>query len=226
MVRGSFRSVFLDSQVHGFVGFLMFMVCSLTLYRMANGHESLEQAFREALFNAASIITGTGYASENYMLWGSFSVAVFFIIGLVGGCTGSTSCSIKVFRFQIVYAAMISQFRRIHSPHGIFTPRYQGRPVADEVISSVMSFMFLFVTTLVVVAVALGMMGLDTLTAVSGAATALANVGPGLGEIIGPAGNFSSLSDSAKWLLALTMLVGRLELMSVFVLFTLGFWRN
>jgi trk system potassium uptake protein TrkH len=226
LARGSVRPLYLDTQIQGFIGFLMVMVLSMTLYRMATGGESLEQAFRQALFNLTSITTGTGYASVDYMAWGSFAVAAFFIVGLVGGCTGSTSCSIKVFRFQIVYAALVSQFRRIHSPHGIFTPRYMGRPVADEVISSVMSFFFMFVTTMVIVAVALGMMGLDTITAVSGAATALANIGPGLGDTIGPAGNFSTLSDSAKWLLAMTMLVGRLELMSVYVLFTIGFWRN
>ncbi len=226
LVRGSAKPIFLDPQIQAFVGFLLLMVASLTLYRLAAGHDSVEAAFRKALFNATSIITGTGYSSEDYMTWGPFAVTVFFIIGLVGGCTGSTSCSIKVFRFQIVYAAMVSQFRRIHTPHGVFTPRYSGQPVADEVISSVMSFFFVFVTTMVIVAVALGMMGLDTLTAVSGAATALANIGPGLGGTIGPAGNFASLSDGAKWLLAITMLVGRLEIMSVYVLFTIGFWRN
>ncbi len=153
-------------------------------------------------------------------------MAVFFLMGLIGGCAGSTCCSVKVFRYQIVFAAITAQIKRIHSPHGVFLPRYQGRPVDDELFGSVMAFMFMFFLTLGVVTVAMGMLGHDTLTAVSGAATALANVGPGLGDIIGPSGNFSSLSDATKWLLAATMLVGRLELISVYVLFTVAFWRG
>lgn len=226
LARGATGAFFWDQQIRGFLGFLVSITAALTLYRMWGGHGSVEQAFRESLFNLTSIMTGTGYASENYMAWGPFAVTVFFVIGLIGGCTGSTSCSIKVFRFQIVYAEMVTQIRRIHSPNGVFSPRYQGRPVPDEVVSSVMSFFFLFIMTLLIVSVMLGMMGLDTITAVSGAATALANVGPGLGDTIGPAGNFATLGDNAKWVLAITMLVGRLELMSVFVLFTIGFWRN
>jgi trk system potassium uptake protein TrkH len=171
-------------------------------------------------------MTGCGYSSEDYDAWGPFAVAVFFLMGLIGGCAGSTCCSVKVFRYQIVFAAITAQIKRIHSPHGVFLPRYQGRPVDDELFGSVMAFMFMFFLTLGVVTVAMGMLGHDTLTAVSGAATALANVGPGLGDIIGPSGNFSSLSDATKWLLAATMLVGRLELISVYVLFTVAFWRG
>ncbi|MEM6409848.1 MAG: potassium transporter TrkG, partial [Pseudomonadota bacterium] len=133
---------------------------------------------------------------------------------------------IKVFRFQLLFASIKAQIRRIHSPHGIFQPRYQGRSVSDEVVSSVMTFFIMFMVSLGVLAVLLGMTGLDFITSVSGAATALANIGPGLGEIIGPAGNFAPLNDTAKWLLIAGMLIGRLELVSVYVLFTLTFWRN
>ena len=131
-----------------------------------------------------------------------------------------------MFRFQLLFASIKSQIRRIHSPHGIFQPRYQGRSVSDEVVSSVMTFFIMFMVSLGVLAVLLGMTGLDFITSVSGAATALANIGPGLGEIIGPAGNFAPLNDTAKWLLIAGMLIGRLELVSVYVLFTLTFWRN
>jgi trk system potassium uptake protein TrkH len=184
----------------------------------------LERAIREAVFNVASILTGTGYASADYMTWGGFAVALFFFMGLIGGCAGSTSCSVKVFRYQILFATVKSQMRRIHAPHGVFRPRYDGRTVGQDVLSSVMAFFVLFVVTLGVFAAALALTGLDFVTSVSGAATAIANVGPGLGPVIGPAGNFAPLSDIAKWLLSAAMLIGRLELVVVYVLFTRRFW--
>jgi trk system potassium uptake protein TrkH len=203
--------------------FILVIIMSITLMR--SFPHSPEQAFREALFNVTSIISGTGYASANYMLWGPFLVSMFFFIGLIGGCAGSTSCSIKIFRYQLLFASIKTQIRRIRSPHGIFTPRYDGRPVADDVLNSVMSFFMFFVVTVGVLAVALGLTGLDFTTSLSGAASALGNIGPGLGDTIGPAGNFSSLNDPAKWLLIVGMLIGRLELMAVFVILTVTFWR-
>ena len=184
-----------------------------------------ERMLREALFNITSIISGTGYASADYMQWGAFAVALFFFIGLIGGCAGSTTCSIKIFRYQLLFASIRAQLRRIRSPHGIFTPRYDGRPVGGDVLSSVMSFFMFFVVSLGLISVALSLTGLDFVTSISGAAAALANIGPGLGPIIGPAGNFGSLNDTAKWILIIAMLIGRLELMAVYVMFTSKFWR-
>ena len=161
----------------------------------------------------------------DYQLWGAFPVVLFFFIGLIGGCAGSTCCSVKIFRYQLMVAAVRAQIRRIHSPNGIFTPRYDGRPVTAEVLNSVTSFFGVFVVTLGLIAIALGLTGLDFVTAVSGAATAIANIGPGLGEIIGPAGNFAALNDAAKWILTFAMLLGRLELLVVLVIFLPRFWR-
>ena len=172
-----------------------------------------------------SIITGTGYASVDYMGWGSLPVTLFFFIGLIGGCAGSTACSVKIFRYQILFASIRSQLRRIYSPHGVFTPRYDGRPIADDVLNSVMSFFVFFIVTLGVISVILGFTGLDFVTSVSGAAATLANIGPGLGDIIGPAGNFAALNDTAKWVLVAAMLIGRLELLAVYAIFTISFWR-
>jgi len=180
---------------------------------------------REALFNITSIMSGTGYASVDYMQWGAFPIAIFFFVGLIGGCAGSTSCSIKLFRYQILFASIRSQVQRIYLPHGIFAPRYDNKPVADDVLNSVLTFFVFFILTLGVVAVALGLTGLDFVTSVSGAASAIANIGPGLGDTIGPAGNFATLNETAKWILTAAMLIGRLELMAVFVLFTVNFWR-
>jgi trk system potassium uptake protein TrkH len=226
LVAGSPGPLLRDSQVRAFFWVAGAMVVALTLWRLGTADGSIEAFFRRALFNAVSILTGTGYASEDYGLWGGFAAAVMFVGGLIGGCAGSATCAIKVFRFQVLIAAVDSEVRMIHSPSGVFVPRFEGRPVEPEVISSVMSFLYMFALALGLVTVALAMMGLDPVTAISGAATALANVGPGLGPIIGPAGNFAPLPEGAKWVLSLAMLLGRLEVLSVLVLLTPGFWRR
>ncbi|QPH52994.1 TrkH family potassium uptake protein [Pontivivens ytuae] len=226
LVAGAHQPLFHDSQIRAFLAILAGAVLVLALWQTAVSEQPTEPAFRKALFNATSIMTGTGYASANYNLWGSFPVAVIFLIGLIGGCAGSTCCSVKVFRFQLLFAALVSQIRQLHSPSGVFRPRYEGRTVADDVMSSVVAFFVMFMLTLGVVTAILGLMGLDMITALSGAATAVANIGPGLGPEIGPAGNFAGLPDQAKWVLAMAMLIGRLELMSVYVLFTVAFWRG
>ena len=225
LINGNPLALHRDPQVRGFVMTVGVLVLALLVLLDEDVHFGVEQALREALFNVTSIISGTGYASVDYMQWGSFAVALFFFIGLIGGCAGSTACSIKIFRYQLLFASIRSQLRRIRSPHGIFTPRYDNRPVGEEVLASVMSFFMFFVVTLGVVAVALSFTGLDFVTSVSGAGAALANIGPGLGDIIGPAGNFSTVNDPAKWILIIAMLIGRLELMVVYVLFTVNFWR-
>jgi trk system potassium uptake protein TrkH len=225
LINGNPMALHRDPQVRGFVLTISVLVALLVLLLDSDVHLDNEQAVREAFFNVTSIISGTGYASVDYMQWGSFAVALFFFIGLIGGCAGSTACSIKVFRYQLLFASIRAQLQRIRSPHGIFTPRYDGRPVAEEVLASVMTFFMFFVVTLGVVAVALSMTGLDFVTSVSGAAAALGNIGPGLGDIIGPAGNYASLGDTAKWILTVAMLLGRLELMVVYVIFTVNFWR-
>lgn len=226
IVAGTARPLFHDPQVRGYLGFILLVTLMLAFYRLIVNGDHLEHGFREGLFNAVSIISGTGYASTDYQLWGVFPMVAFFFFGLVGGCAGSTACSVKIFRYQLLFAAVKAQIRSIHTPHGIFALRYGGRRVGEDVLSSVMAFFVMFVVSLGVLSVALSLTGLDTVTAVSGAGTALANVGPGLGTIIGPSGNFAPLNDTAKWLLSLGMLVGRLEVLSVFVLFTSRFWRD
>jgi trk system potassium uptake protein TrkH len=225
-LAGEGRPLLMDRQVRAFAGLLAALVGAVALMLVLGEGHGVERALREAAFNVTSILTGTGYASADYMGWGAAAVAVIFFAGLVGGCAGSTSCSVKIFRYQILFAAAKAQIRAIHSPHGVFRPRYGGRSVSEDVLSSVMAFFVLFTVTLGVFAVLLGMTGLDLLTSVSGAAAAVANIGPGLGPIIGPAGTYAPLPDTAKWLLSMAMLIGRLELVVVFVLFTARFWRG
>ncbi|WP_127557008.1 TrkH family potassium uptake protein [Nioella ostreopsis] len=226
MIAGSARPLWVDTQVRAYLTTILILTIFFAVYRLVVNGDHLEHGFREAIFNVTSIISGTGYASVDYQEWGAIAVVVFFFIGLIGGCAGSTACSIKIFRYQLLMASISTQLRRLYAPHGIFEPRYEGRKVSEEVLSSVMAFFVMFFVSLGVVAMLLALTGLDFVTSVSGAATALANIGPGLGAEIGPAGTFTNLGDTAKWILTVAMLVGRLELMAVFVLFTTQFWRG
>ena len=226
LINGQGTAVFKDPQVKTFIVLICALVLLSTLVLSLQLNLSFELVFRKALFNITSIITGTGYASTNYMLWGGFLVSLLFFVGLIGGCAGSTTCSVKIFRYQIVFASIASQLKRIQSPNGIFIPRYQGRQISDDILNSVLTFFVVFFASLGILAALLSLTGLDLITSLSGAAAALGNIGPGLGETIGPDGNFSSLNETAKWLLVAGMLIGRLELMAVYILFTLKFWRN
>ncbi|SMX37493.1 TrkH family potassium uptake protein [Octadecabacter ascidiaceicola] len=223
---GGAMPLFKDSQIRTFFIVAFTLVAVLALWQWSHSARMNETTFRQSLFNVVSILTGTGYASADYMQWGPFAVTMFFFIGLIGGCAGSTACSVKIFRYQLLFTSIKAQIRRIHSPNGIFTPRYQGRAVGDDVLSSVMAFFVAFMVAIGVVGVALAFTGLDFITSISGAATALANVGPGLGNEIGPAGSFAGLNDTAKWILAIAMLVGRLEIMAVFTIISWHFWRD
>lgn len=225
LVAGSAQPLFRDSQVRAYLATVAVIVSFLAAWRVVTDASPAEPSLREALFNVTSIISGTGYSSTDYQIWGGVAVVTFFFAGLIGGCAGSTSCSIKVFRYQLLFASVATQVRRLYAPHGIFEPRYDGRPVAEEVVSSVMAFFVLFFVALGVISVMLGLTGLDVVTSVSGAAATLGNIGPGLGDTIGPAGNYAAVNDTAKWILSAAMLVGRLELIAVLVLFTAAFWR-
>ena len=226
LIAGTAKPLWRDTQIHTFLWIVLIAVLLMTSWVWGREGVMSEIAFREALFNITSIISGTGYSSADYMTWGTFPVVLFFLIGLIGGCAGSTSCSVKVFRYQLVFAAIKSQIRQIHSPHGVFTPRYDGRPISEDVLNSVIAFLVAFILALGATSVLLGLTGLDFITSVSGAAAAIANIGPGLGTEIGPAGNYANINDTAKWILAIAMFVGRLEIMVVLTILTIKFWRN
>lgn len=226
MTAGSAKPLLRDPQIRGFLVTVLVLVALLTLWKFSQGEAYGEEGFRKTLFNTVSLMTGTGYSSTDYMAWGSLPVTVLFFVGLIGGCAGSTACSIKIFRYQLLFASIRVQLQRIRTPHGVFTPRYDGRPVGPDVLSSVISFFVFFFVTLGLVAWGLGMTGLNLTTSVSGAAAALGNIGPGFGDQIGPAGNFAGLTDTAKWILSAAMLIGRLELLAVYAILTISFWRN
>ena len=227
-VRGRPDLLLNDPQSRGFllVAFLASLCLTLWLLLNPGVDESGLPAWRAAAVNAVSVLTGTGYASTDFYAWGGGAAALFFLLMFIGGCAGSTTCSVKIFRYQIAGSALgayIAQYARRHSVKPI---RYRGKTVPDATVRSVLGFFFVFFASFAVSAVILSFLGLDTTTAISGAATTLANVGPGLGEIIGPAGSFQPLPDPAKWVMTANMLIGRLEIMVMLVMLTPGFWQR
>ena len=219
------RAAVWDRQVKSMLIFLTIVIMLLGLWLFLSGRYDIETAFRHAAFNVVSVVSTTGFATTDYSLWGNAAVAIFFGLTFIGGCTGSTSGGIKIFRFEVVAIMLKTHFLRLIYPNGVFPRVYGDRVLDDEVIGSVVAFFTVFFLCFFVLTVLLMAFGLDFLTSASGAATALANVGPGLGEIIGPTNSFAPLPDGAKWLLSLGMLLGRLELFTVLILFVPRFWR-
>jgi trk system potassium uptake protein len=225
-VRGRLRPLLFDTQVRAFLLTVAAVCLILWLYQDMMGLEPGLDGLRQGAFNGISILTGTGYSSMDFEIWGPFTTPFFLVLMLIGGCSASTSCGIKIFRFQILFQELKQQAAQIVLPNAVIIKRFNRRPISDDIVAAVMAFFFLYIGSVLALAVALSLTGLDPLTAFSGAATAVSNVGPGLGPVIGPAGNFQPLSDVAKWLMAFGMLIGRLELFTVLVLFVPAFWRS
>lgn len=225
-MRGNRKAMLKDQQVRGFLGFLLFTCLGFGTWLWLNSEHAWLDAVRIVSVNVVSIVSTTGYALGDYTLWGGFAVMVFFYLTFIGGCSGSTSGGLKIFRLQVAYVLLKANLQQLVHPRAVIKQQYNGHNLDEEIVRSILAFSFLFGITIGLIALGLALMGLDWVTAISGAATAVGNVGPGLGPIIGPAGNFSSLPDAAKWLLSLGMLLGRLEIITVLVLFTRAFWRH
>ena len=223
---GNILPLIRDTQVRGFLILIGVSCAALMLWQSLDSSAGFEVTLRKSLFNCISILTGTGYASDDYNSWGSFAVTVIFLLGLVGGCAGSTCCSIKIFRYQLLLANMRVQIRRMIFPHALVNVRYQGSKVPGSVMTSVMVFFVVFLGTMMVSSLLLAMTGLDFITSVSGAAAALANIGPGLGDLIGPTGNYQSVPATAKLVLIVTMIMGRMEMLVIYAIFSRKFWRG
>lgn len=223
---GDMGPLFRDTQIRAFLGIYFGLAAALALARLLEGHALGEQELREVAFNLASVLSTTGFATADYTEWGSLAAVVAFCAMMICGCSGSTSGGPKVFRYQLLATATAAEIARLRRPHEVHVLRYQGRRVGSDVTNSVMALMMSFFLTLGLGAVALSAIGLDPVTAISGSAATLSNVGPGLGPVIGPAGNYASMPDPALWVMSFLMLVGRLELLTVFVVFTAAFWRG
>lgn len=225
-VQGHLRALLQDAQVRWFAAYVAFFVAAVSVWQVvANGRPGAE-AIRSSAFAVVSMATTTGFVTEDYSLWGTFPVAIFMMLYFVGGCTGSTTGGIKVFRYCVLGSVSQWQLRLLVHPNRVRPPTYNGKPVSEDVVRSVLSFFLFYIAGYFVLTIVLTLFGLDLLTASSGVAQALANSGPGLGPIIGPAGTFAPLPDGAKWVLSFAMLLGRLELLTVIVLLTPVFWRG
>ena len=190
-------------------------------------HESsFLERIRIASFNVVSILSGTGYVTDDFGLWGKFSLIFFLFLMFVGGCAGSTTCGIKIFRIQMLFLFLKNQIKKLIYPNSIFMVKYNNQKISDNFINSVILFIFSYLFLFMILSILLSITGMDFLSAISGAATSISNVGPGLGEMIGPNGNFKDVSDISKWVLSFGMLLGRLELFAVLVLFVPSFWRD
>lgn len=218
--------IFNDDQIIAFIKVLAAASVMLAVYLIWKDGMAPVDAITHAAFNVTSIVTTTGFASGDYSAWGAFAIAMFFFLTMIGGCSGSTAGGMKIFRFQLCFIFLHDHLTRLIHPNVVIAKRYNGRPLPDDIVTSAVAFSFLFFVTLATSTLVLASLDIDLVTSISASATALTNVGPGLGDIIGPAGNFSTLPASAKLLLCGIMIFGRLELLTVLVVLTPGYWRG
>ena len=225
-INGDRNILFSDTQIKSFFKIILFSIAILFFYLAIVNRSFTDISLMSVSFNVISILTGTGYVTENFSNWGNFPLLFFLILMFIGGCAGSTTCGIKIFRVQILYQFFSNQIKKIVFPHGIFNTKYEKQNIDEKFMSSVITFIYLYILIFFISTALLSLTGLDFVTSISAAATSISNVGPGLGDLIGPNGNFSSLSDYSKWILSLTMILGRLELFAILVLFLPSFWRK
>ena len=225
--QGNRKIFFQDVQIKGLIYLLIISTLIMFLYLLFINYESnLLEKIRISSFNVISILSGTGYVTDDFGLWGKFSLIFFLFLMFIGGCAGSTACGIKIFRLQMLLIFLKNQVKKLIYPNSVIITRYNNHKISDDFIRSVIIFIFSFLFIFLIIAMLLSISGLDFVTSISGAASSISNVGPGLGEVIGPDGNYKNLPDLSKWILATGMLLGRLELFAVLVLFFPSFWRN
>jgi len=226
-VKGDKKIFFKDAQIKGLIYILIISILLMFLYLMLSNKEySFSENLRISTFNVVSVLSGTGYVTADFSSWGNFPLIFFLFLMFIGGCAGSTTCGIKIFRFQILSHFIINQIKKLVYPHGVFSIKYNNEKINDTFIYSIITFIFLYFFIFFILAALLSVNGLDFITAISGSASAISNVGPGLGNVIGPNGNFSDLPNFSKLSLSFGMLLGRLELFAVLVLFFPSFWKN
>tara|TARA_B100002052_G_C15775787_1_gene549224 strand:+ start:51 stop:896 length:846 start_codon:yes stop_codon:yes gene_type:complete len=225
--QGNKRIFFQDVQIKGLIYLLVISITIMFFYLLFINYESsLFDKIRISSFNVISILSGTGYVTDDFGLWGKFSLVFFLLLMFIGGCAGSTACGIKIFRLQMLLLFLKNQIKKLISPNSVIITKYNNQKISDNFINSVIIFIFTFLFIFLIIAMLLSISGLDFITSISGAASSISNVGPGLGDIIGPNGNYKEIPNLSKWILSFGMLLGRLELFAVLVLFFPSFWRN
>ena len=225
--QGNRKVFFNDVQIKGLIYLLLISITIMFLYLLFTNYEAnIFDKIRISSFNVISILSGTGYVTDDFGLWGKFSLIFFLFLMFIGGCAGSTACGIKIFRLQMLLIFLKNQIKKLISPNSVIITKYNNQKISDNFINSVIIFIFTFLFIFLIIAMLLSISGLDFITSISGAASSISNVGPGLGDLIGPNGNYKDIPDLSKWILSIGMLLGRLELFAVLVLFFPSFWRN
>ena len=225
ITKKGLKNLFKDDQVKLFLTLIVFVVLIVSIYLNLNDIPFLE-ALRLASFNVISIITGTGFGTSDFNNWGGFPTTILLILMFIGGCAGSTTCGLRMARIQVLVANAKAQISKLIRPHAVVVSYYNQKPIPENVAESVMGFFFLYIISFAVIACLLGGLGLDLITAISGAASAIGNVGPGLGDIIGPSGTYQSIPELGKLFLCVGMILGRLEIFAILVMFSPLFWKN
>ena len=226
-IKGNKKIFFEDVQIKGLIYLFILSTLIMFFYLLFNDNDNLLiEKVRIASFNVVSILSGTGYVTNDFSLWGKFPLIFFLFLMFIGGCAGSTACGIKIFRLQLLFLFINNQIKKLIYPNSIFIIKYNNQKITDSYMSSIIVFIFAYLFIFVLIAMMLSITGLVFLSAISGAATSISNVGPGLSEVIGPNGNFKSIPEISKWILSFGMLLGRLELFAVLILFFPSFWRD
>ncbi len=225
LIQGDPQPLWRDSQIRTYLTWTVYAILLIVVFRMSVEGEFSEELFRSTLFNVVSIFSGTGYGDGDVLAWGPFPFAILFAVGAIGACSGSTGCSLKVFRYQILLQAISAQIAKMYSPNRVVSVKFEGRVVSPEVISSIMLLFTCFILSFGVLIVLIGMTGVGFMGSVTAAWTSIFNIGPVFGSEVGPSGAVNTYPDPAKWFMILGMLLGRLEIVSVFVLFLPRFWR-
>jgi len=226
VIHGQKNSILKDDQIRLFFIILIIIIFCTVLWLINNQSLDFYSSFRIAIFNIISILTGTGYSSSNFSNWGSFGLVIMIVIMFIGGCAGSTTGGIKIFRLQLLFRGAKAQIKKLTQPHAVLMMRFNGKTVTENTYNSIMGFFFMYIFLFILSAISLSFFNLDFLTSFSAAASAISNVGPGIGETIGPLGTYASIQNGAKWILSFTMLIGRLEIFTILVLFSFNFWKK
>ncbi|PLL11627.1 potassium transporter TrkH [Tabrizicola sp. TH137] len=226
LVNGDSRPLWQDSQVRAYVKVLGLAVGTVTLWRWFTSDMEFEDVFRESLFNLTSIMSSTGFFSGSFPLWDGYMLIVAFVIGIIGACSGSSASGLTVFRVQLAAAALIQQLRQIVTPGRVSPVKYDGRTVGADVLDALMLYVAGFILTLGVLTVAMTLTGVDTTSSLFAVWTALGNIGYGFGPMVERTGTFVDFPDAAKWIMTLAMLLGRLGLLTIFVLVLPRFWQR
>ena len=225
LVNGSVTPLMRDVQARAYLRWTLYAIAMIAAYRFWQGEVAVERVLRESAFNTVSLFSGTGFGTADVSSWGGFPLLVVIVVGFIGACTASTGCSIKVFRFLVLFEAIKSQLRQLVHPNRVALVHIDGRRVDNEVISSVIVMFTAFVLGFGVLTILLSLNGLEMRAAITASWTAICNIGPVYGHGVGESGAVDQFSDTVKWLMMAGMLLGRLEMVAVLVLLLPRFWR-